>query len=246
MKTSHYSSGGSLKVKAALLAAAMVAASMLLSPPAQAAVGTPLSEADLAFVTESSERLGIAPPVRDRLIANLEKGIVPQSMTGAAPISSKTKNQPDKMVIRKEFEDGSVSLTTFQNATEHRTGRPKDYVTPMSVSNCVDYSGVGTWEFRSCDVRTDQFAFTMAFESDGRRGSSCSPTFAAKIYNIYGAWYTGVGSASTITQQVLQGTQSCSGPARARASTSVNMGWYSTTASLTFYAQNGSRWDTSP
>lgn len=219
---------------------------MVLAPPAQAADGYTLSDADRAFVTESSERLGIAPPVRDRLIANLEKGIMPESMTGADPVSTKTKNQPDKMEVRKEFGDGSVSLTTFQNPTEHRSGKPKAELTPMSVRNCVDYSGVGTWEFRSCDVRTDQFAFTMAFESDGRLGSSCSSTFAAKIYNIYGAWYSGVGSAGAISQQVLQGTQSCSGAARARASVLVNMGWYSTTASLTFYVQNGSRWDTSP
>ncbi len=45
---------------------------------------------------ESSERLGIAPPVRDRLIANLEQGIFPESMTGADPVSTKTKKQPDK------------------------------------------------------------------------------------------------------------------------------------------------------
>jgi hypothetical protein len=238
--------GEILKLKSALLAAALAASVLVLAPPAQAADGHALSDADRAFVMESSERLGIAPPVRDRLIANLEKGIVPESMTGADPVSTKTKKQPDKMEVRKEFGDGSVSLTTFENPTEHLSGGSKAEVAPMSVTNCADYSGVGTWEFRHCQVRTDQFSFTMAFESDGRLGSSCSASFAAKIYNVYGAWYSGVGSVSGISQEVLQGTQSCSGAARARASALVNMGWYSTTASLTFYVQNGSRWDTSP
>jgi hypothetical protein len=77
----------------------------------------------------------------------------------------------------------------------------------MSVRNCVDYAGTGTWEYRSCDVRTDQVTHTIAFEADGRRGSSCSSTFAARIYSIYGAWYTGVGSVGGITSEVLQGTQ---------------------------------------
>lgn len=218
---------------------------MVLAPPAQAADVHTLSDTDRAFVMDSSVRLGIAQPVRDRLIANLEKGIVPESMTGAAPVSTKTKKQTTKTEVRKEFGDGSVSLTTFEDPVKHLTGGPKQ-VTPMSVAGCADYSGVGTFEFRHCQVRTDQFTFTMAFESDGRRGSSCSPSFAGAIYNIYGAWYSGVGSVGGISQEVLQGTQSCSGPARARASALVNMGWYSTTASLTFYVQNGSRWDTSP
>lgn len=235
-----------MRFRTALLVAAVAAASTLFAAPAQGAVDTKLSDADLAFVMESSERLGIAPPVRDRLIANLEKGIVPLSMTGATPVSSKTRKLPEKMVVRKEFADGSISETTFENATEHRSGASKGDVTPMSVSGCVDYSGVGTWEFRGCDVRTDQFSFTMAFESDGRRGTNCTSSFNARIYNIYGAWYSGVGSVGGITQEVLQGQQSCSGAARARASALVNMGWYSTTASLTFYAQNTSRWDTSP
>ena len=195
---------------------------------------------------ESSERLGIAPPVRDRLIANLEQGIFPESMTGADPVSTKTKKQPDKTEVRSEFGDGSVSLTTFENPTDHRSGGPKSDVTAMSVRGCTDYSGVGTWEFRRCQVRTDQFSFTMAFESDGRLGSSCSPSFAGAIYNIYGAWYAGLGSVSGISQQVLQGTQSCSAPARARATALIDMTYYTTTASLTIYVQNTSRWDTSP
>lgn len=235
-----------MKFRSALVAAALAATAMVLAPPAQATDSHTLSDSDRAFVMESSERLGIAPPVRDRLIANLEKGVVPESMTGASPVSTKTKKQPDKTEVRKEFGDGSVSLTTFQNPTEHRSGGSKAEVTPMSISNCADYTGVGTFEFRHCQVRTDQFSFTMAFESDGRLGSSCSPSFAGAIYNIYGAWYSGVGSVGGITQEVLQGVQNCSGAARARASALVNMGWYSTTASLTFYVQNSSRWDTSP
>lgn len=218
---------------------------MVLAPPAQAADGHTLSDTDRAFVMDSSVRLGITPQVRDRLIDNLEKGIVPESMTGADPVSTKTKKHPDKTEVRKEFRDGSVALTTFEDPVKHPTGGPKE-LTPMSVAGCVEYGGVGTFEFRHCQVRTDQIAFTMAFESDGRRGSSCSPSFAGAIYNIYGAWYSGVGTVGNIRQEVLQGTQSCSGPARARASALVNMGWYSTTASLTFYVQNGSRWDTSP
>lgn len=236
-----------MKLRSLLLTAALAASSLLLAPQAQAATNTNLTDADRAFVTEASERLGIPAPVRDRLMANLEKGILPLSMTGAEPTSTKTKKSPEQKVVRKEFADGSVSQTTFQLPTKVKASPAgSTNPTPMSVRNCVDYGGTGTFEFRSCDVRTDQVSYTLAFESDGRLGSSCSPTFAAKIYNIYGAWYSGVGAVGGITQEVLQGTQSCNGPARARASAIVSMGFYSFTASLTFYVQNGSRWDTSP
>ena len=235
-----------MKLRALLISAALAASTFILAPTAQASVVTNLTDADRAFVTASSERLGVPAPVRNRLLANLEKGIIPLSATGAEPTSTKTKKSPEKTVIRKEFADGSVSETTFALPERKSSKLGSTEPSPMSVRNCVDYGGVGTWEYRSCDVRTDQVTHTIAFESDGRLGSSCSPTFAARIYSIYGAWYTGVGAAGAITQQVLQGTQSCSGPARARATTVVSMGFYSFTASLTFYVQNTSRWDTSP
>lgn len=236
---------GEMRFRIALLTAALAATSMLLAPPAQAL--TPgLTATDLAFVMDSSLRLGISPKVRDRLIANLEKGIQPESATGAEPISTKTKRSPEKTVVTKEFSDGSVAETTFEDPARGETGPTKGEVTPMSIRGCSDWSGVGTWEFRNCSVRTDQFTFSMGFDSDGRRGTDCSPNFAAKIYSVYGAWYSGVGSVGGITQEVLQGTQNCSSAARGRASAIVSMTYYSFTVSLTFYVQNTSRWDTSP
>lgn len=237
-----------MRFRFALFTTALAAASMLLAPPAQASTSK-LSKSDLAFVTDSSQRLGIPPLVRESLIAKLEQGLVPESMTGSLPTKTDTSISPERMVTRKEFADGSVSQTTFQlPATQSKKSVGGAVVTPLSVTGCGDSPGVGTFAFQGCTVRTDQFSFTLAFEADGYLGTNCS--FPGSISRIYGAWYSGIGATGGISQEILQQYQNCNSPARARASALVtyNVGPvpYSFTASLTFYVQNGSRWDTSP
>lgn len=72
-------------IKGKILASVVLAVSLvtLLFAPPEQAVGTKLSTSDLAFMIDSSERLGISHRVRDQLISNMEQGIMPLSMSGA-------------------------------------------------------------------------------------------------------------------------------------------------------------------
>ncbi len=132
-----------MRFRFALFTTALAAASMLLAPPAQASTSK-LSKSDLAFVTDSSQRLGIPPLVRESLIAKLEQGLVPESMTGSLPTKTDTSISPERMVTRKEFADGSVSQTTFQlPATQSKKSVGGAVVTPLSVTGCGTPPGLG-------------------------------------------------------------------------------------------------------
>lgn len=239
---------------AALLGASMVPANAAGVPTSLATESSAgiaqqsevqLSASDIAYMTDSSARLGIAPDVRDRIIDNLKHGILPMSATSANAVETKTTESPGQSVVRKVFADGSVAVTTYELPTEDGLLEASGQPVLRSIRNCYDQTGVGTFPFAHCQVRTDQVTWTLAFEADGQLGTNCQ--FPARISRIYGSWYSGVGAASSPTQEILQSTQSCSGaPARARSTTNVTVGLYTFSASLTLWVNNTSRWDTSP
>lgn len=236
-----------IRFRAISVAAVMLVVFPILGPAAFASAQS-LSESDRAFVVAASERLGMSPAARDSLIAKLERGALPDSMTGASPDRTTTRDIEGATVVRKEFPDGSVAQTTFGIPNSSRQTSSRNNV-PMSVAGCVDYAGAGRYYYSNCRVRTDQATFTMEYQANGYLGTNCS-RWPAQITAIYGTWYTGIGSASSPWNEVLRSTEGCGNAASARGNVQVTINAgplsYSYTVSLTFYVQGTSRWDTSP
>lgn len=231
-----------------ILAAAALAVFAMSSTvtAANAAPVKKLSESDITFINQSSERLGISPSAKNKIIRNLERGIVPQSVTGEGQVSETKTVRGDTTVFRRVFSDGSVSESSFKDISPATVPASND-VTPRSVTGCSD-SWVGARiRFIGCDVRTDQALFTLAFKTDGYMGSACiSSAQASEVTRASGAWYSGVGSASLPVSEILVQRESCGRYAMARASTNVQTGLYSFTASVTFRVGGGFRNDVSP
>ncbi|GAA1050152.1 hypothetical protein [Arthrobacter russicus] len=233
-------------LKRQILSVAVIAAFALsIAPPAQASPAdvVSLSAEDLTFLESQSQVLGIEVQVRDRLIANLKQGKLPESSTGATPVSTVTDVEPGFEVTTKTFSDGSVSKSSIQIPKRSVPGAPVMF----DISECRDTSGVGVFPFTNCKVRTNQFTFNIEYRADGALGTNGNNRyFTARIDRIYGSQWSGVGSASGPRDEMLNQYQSGSTPASARSSYQVSIGLIGATQSLTFYVQDNRRWDTSP
>lgn len=214
----------------------------LVAAPAHASDNPAFGPSPVDEFDQVASYLGISDSVKEALVTKLLSGEPLDSSTGAEPVAEAVTVEGGFSKVRRTFADGSVSIDSVELSQEAPLG-----VRSRSVSGCYHYSGVGTFKFEHCEVRTDQLAFSISFDIDGHKGSG--GTLYGAISRAYNLQYAVRGA--TVTSRsltVVKAKQSGSGPAKAQATLywSAVGGFSSGTYKLSGYVDYGRIYDTSP
>lgn len=227
--------------------AAVMCSGLIMGPGAAnaealGAVAAPntAGQIDVAGMQTRFDAVGVPKETQDRLIANLKAGIAWDSQNGSKPLTVETKIANGAEVTTSTFADGSLIVDSIEIPRPVASG-----IQPMSVGGCREGSGAGNFPFFDCHISTNQFSFSIDFDSDGRTSSIGSAQVSN--YRNIGYW-TAAATVDSTGFQLIRQTQSGSSEAAVRATLFVTflVGSGSGVYQLTFHVRDQTKWDTSP
>jgi len=180
--------------------------------PDQGSTSTRAPEITLADLTARFTELGIAPDVQASLIASIKAGKLPDSDSGAIPVSTATSAVGANTITRLTFADGSVAIASTPGAST-KAGAGSVALGIESCSNVT--GGAMTYEY-NCTIKYSAATWTGSYKlpwiSWGRDGTSIGG-------NPYNLVQGGIGISG---KEVTISSRGGSGSATANARMNMN------------------------
>ena len=179
--------------------------------------------------------LGIDAQTADALIDKLAAGILPDSMTGAVPVSETTEKAGNQLVTRSIYADGSVNQVSMQMPSTTKT---IGLVTPMLggyISECAKQKTPGYYTYYNCLVR---YQGIVSWDSHRVDYNVNQTTMIAHVIRNYSATANCIGGAiSGISLTIPRSTQAGSAPAVSRLSYHVSAVYNGSPLSFTAWTE---------
>lgn len=215
---------------------------LALSPSAVAATPGPeqvLLSNHEAIIREKLLHAEVKPAVVQSLIKKWRNGIAWDNSNGSEPLRSSSEVRSGFEVTTSWFADGSISISEIEIPQKMNSGD----ISLMSITGCREGSGVGSFPFYDCRVKTDNFNWSLDFLADGMR----STIGRAQVSNLRDpGWFVGGATVASHSLTVLRATQSGTTPAHGKLTVYWNAiyGAGSGTYRLNLYVRDMTRWDT--
>ena len=195
-----------------------LATMLVLAAPASANAGR-FSEAEESAIRSTMTEGGIDRVTQDQLIDKMERGDVPDSLAGKAPV--RTIIQPTSTHTRtiSVFADGSRSWTEL----ELPSGASKA-AARSSISGCRSSAG---WKV-GCRVGVYDLISSATFVIDYQTSSSGR----AKVRDMRSLTCDNVAGSCTRSGSIKRATQSAAGPAWAELRYNANLAWATTKGAI--------------
>ncbi len=154
----------------------------------------PLSQADQETILGFYNEYDVSPEIAQSVIRNLERGNLPDSDDGAAPVRVTARPEGDTVVRISSFADGSISVSEAPDLHAVAKAGGSGSVAPFSVSGCT-YSSAGSYGgyWKNCVARHRTALLTLAF----RFSYSSIKDEGSKVYDYCCAEHISVGGSFT-------------------------------------------------
>ncbi|MFF2389373.1 hypothetical protein [Agromyces sp. NPDC058104] len=124
------------------------------------------AEPDWTYLTEFNEQYGVSAEDQANLLEKARAGELPDSMTGASPVS--VEASADGLTKIERFEDGSVLVSEIEEPAVVAPGQ----IQPRGIAGCTQTSGSGWVQYTGCTVSTASSYATLSFKASYIRASN--------------------------------------------------------------------------
>jgi hypothetical protein len=164
---------------------------------------------------------GIPLATQDVLIAKIEAGSVPDSLSGADPVEVATLDLGEYTRTVNIFADGSRSWTEVQTQPSSPPDSPS---ARASIEACTNSAG---WKV-GCRIGIYDISSSATFVIDYQTSSSGS----AKVRDMRSKACANVAGPCSVSGSIKRATQSSAGPAWAELSYKASAAWVSVSGSF--------------
>lgn len=146
--------------RAALLAVSAASVLTFAAPDMAAAAPLPnqspsvsnLSSSDRNQIAQYLAENGVPKDTIQKILANLDKGILPDSDNGSSPVSTSETTENGLIIQKSTYQDGSVSVTKFPalESLDKPRGPVTGSVSTQGVSDCKKSVSHYSWSYNDC------------------------------------------------------------------------------------------------
>lgn len=158
---------------------------------------------------------GIDPATQDRLVEKIASGELPDSSSGAAPVSTWTERQGIVTRTIEVYADGSRAWTDLESPEPGTSGSGSTSRAGEQIGGCTAGTGVGAWWYTNCRVSKKDLISESGFIVDYKITNVSGGV--AEVRDARGAFCTIYGgTCSSKTASVTRAKQSGTLPARGK------------------------------